>query len=134
TFCGGGTSLAAVIIFSWGEKNFRIARGQNGGIYLQPNAVWIFFKHYFTNVFFAVRGFLRQSIRREHSNGEGFGPGSLAESGRAEVKRARIVFSTQGRSRNLSGFRDGEDVQRENGFRFTTGKLQLELKEKSVQS
>src|SRR5262249_865470 len=92
------------------------------------------YNHYFTSVVIAVRELWRQSIRREHSTGEGFGPGSLAESGRAEVKRARIVFSTRGRSRNLSGFRDGEDVQRENGFRFTTGKLQLELKEKSVQS
>jgi hypothetical protein len=35
--------------------------------------------------------------------GEGFGPGSLVESGPAEVKRTRLVFSTRGRLRNLSG-------------------------------
>jgi hypothetical protein len=35
--------------------------------------------------------------------GEGFGPGSLVQTGPVEVKRARLVFSTRGRSGNPQG-------------------------------
>jgi type IV pilus biogenesis protein CpaD/CtpE len=38
TFCGGGTSEAAVIIRPESQKILRIASGQSGDIHLQPSA------------------------------------------------------------------------------------------------
>ncbi len=38
TFCGGGTSEAAVVIRPESQKILRIASGQSGDIHLQPSA------------------------------------------------------------------------------------------------